>query len=77
VRITGTEMRAAYYAIRRRLGYVDAPAPVPRAVIHQSPAGLGMVNSGLGKVRSREAPAPVDITRQGRLLAAKRRASRR
>src|SRR5205823_10109919 len=30
VRITGPEMRAAYYAVRRRLRYVDAPAAQPR-----------------------------------------------
>jgi Mg-chelatase subunit ChlD/uncharacterized membrane protein len=78
VRITTTEMRAGYYAVRRRLGYVDEPAPQPRAVIHQSPAGLGMVSTlARPKVRPREGQAAVEVTRQGRLLAAKQRASRR
>jgi hypothetical protein len=77
VRITGPEVRAAYYAVRRRLGYVDEPVPVARPVIAQSPAGLAMVSPGLTRARTREAPTPIPVGRQGRLLAAKQRAARR
>jgi Mg-chelatase subunit ChlD len=77
VRITGPELRAAYYAVRKRLGYVDTPSPV-RPVIIPSAAGLTMLNgTAAPRVRSREPAAPVPITRQSRLLAAKQRAARR
>jgi Mg-chelatase subunit ChlD len=77
VRITGPEMRAAYYAVRRKLGYVDAPVVPPRSVIHANPATFGLVNTGVSRVRTREVAAPAPLTRQGRLLAAKHRAARR
>src|SRR5919197_3646429 len=40
VRITGPEMRSAYYPVRRRLGYVDEPAARP------VPAGPAYIPSG-------------------------------
>ena len=36
-----------YYAVRRRLGYVDEPPLAHRPVIVQSPAGLAMVSPAL------------------------------
>jgi hypothetical protein len=79
VRITGPEIRAAYYAVRRRLGYVDAPAETTASVaVRPIPGGLGLVNGqAVPRVRSREPVAPAAPTRQGRLLAAKQRAARR
>jgi hypothetical protein len=78
VRITGPELRAAYYAVRKRLGYVDQPVAVARPVIIPSAAGLGLVTPhGITRTRTREPATPVPVTRQGRLLAAKQRASRR
>jgi Mg-chelatase subunit ChlD len=81
VRVTGPEMRAAYYAVRRRLGYLDAPATSRRPIMAAqagTPVGLGMVTaSTLTRAsRSDTGPAP-PVTRQGRLLAAKQRAARR
>jgi hypothetical protein len=77
VRITGPEIRAAYYAIRKRLGYVDTPTVVraPRGAPTTAPSlGLISVNS---PSRGPAQPAPVELTRPGRLLAAKQRAARR
>jgi Ca-activated chloride channel homolog len=78
VRITGPEMRAAYYKVRRRLGYLDEPvaATAPAGVAHPTPS-FGLVSSVANRAAAAEAPAPVAPTRQGRLLAAKHRAARR
>jgi hypothetical protein len=78
VRITGPEMRAAYYQVRRRLGYVDAPVEASRPVIQPVPT-YGLVSTAATASRTAPSepiaqPAP---TRQGRLLAAKHRAARR
>jgi Ca-activated chloride channel homolog len=86
VRISAPELRAGYGAIRRRLGYLDdqpvsgvrGAVSAPHARTDAEPA-LGLV-SALGShaqasaVRSR---APAVTTQSSRLLAAKRRASRR
>ena len=77
VRITGPEMRAAYYTVRRKLGYVDAPAAEPRLVPTTVPVNFGMVNVSPSQARAAEPQEPVPLTRQGRLLAAKQRAGRR
>ena len=45
VRITGPEMRAAYYKVRKRLGYIDAPLAAGRPVILTSPTSYGLVNT--------------------------------
>jgi hypothetical protein len=77
VRITGPEIRAAYYAVRRRLGYVDTPSVVrpPRGIPATTPSlGLITVNSSS---RGPAQQAPAELTRPGRLLAAKQRAARR
>lgn len=81
VRITGPEIRAAYAAVRRRLGYVDTPpaaATPPRQIPIGAAAPVGLDSH---RTRDRGAPRepaqPVTVTRQGRLLAAKQRASRR
>jgi Mg-chelatase subunit ChlD/uncharacterized membrane protein len=84
VRISAPEIRAGYAAIRRRLGYVDERpstatrpfiAPMPRGVETATPVGLV---SGLAThARGGSARAPTATTQSGRLLAAKRRASRR
>jgi hypothetical protein len=85
VRLSGPEIRAGYAAIRRKLGYVDERsgktartfiAPVQRGV--EPVPTIGLVNDpaaarGAGG-RKGAPPAP---TQSGRLLAAKRRASRR
>jgi hypothetical protein len=78
VRITGPEIRAAYYAVRRRLGYVDTPAEAPHTAMRPVPSGFGLVSGQpVARVRARDAAAPPPPTRQGRLLAAKQRAARR
>jgi len=77
VRITGPEMRAAYYKVRRRLGYVDAPAAEQRLAPVGPPVTFGMVNTSASSSRTVEPQAPVQLSRQGRLLAAKQRAGRR
>ena len=84
VRITGPEMRSAYYAVRRRLGYVDEPTgpvvrPEPRRVV--APTG-GLVSAGGVIQPVRPVPvaghtSAVDVGRPSRLLAAKQRAARR
>jgi Mg-chelatase subunit ChlD len=76
VRITGPEMRAAYYMVRKRLGYVDSPLTATRPVAVVAPT-FGLVNTTATSRSSPEAPVAVPATRQGRLLAAKHRASRR
>ena len=79
VRITGPEIRAAYYAVRRRLGYVDEPVePLRPVTANPSPVGFGLVSGqAVPRVRARESVPPPPPTRQGRLLAAKQRAARR
>jgi Mg-chelatase subunit ChlD len=76
VRITGPEMRAAYYKVRKRLGYVDVPLTAPRPVAAVAPT-FGLVNTAATSRTASEVPIAVAPTRQGRLLAAKHRASRR
>ena len=76
VRITGPEMRAAYYKIRRRLGYVDSPALATRPVMIQSTPNFGLVSTARSRATP-EIPMSIAPTRQGRLLAAKHRAARR
>ncbi|MBV9324896.1 MAG: VWA domain-containing protein [Chloroflexi bacterium] len=84
VRISAPEIRAGYTAIRRRLGYVDERptsatrtfiAPIPRGGETATPVGLvsGLAPRALGGA-GRD---PSVATHSGRLLAAKRRASRR
>jgi hypothetical protein len=85
VRISAPEIRAGYSAIRRRLGYVDERpgtqtrpfiAPIPRGA--ETVANVGLV-SGLANARGAtgRSRTPAVTTQSGRLLAAKRRASRR
>ncbi len=83
VRVTGPEMRGAYYAVRRRLGYVDelqertrlAPRPAP---LVQTPSLVGgSPKPGAAPVAKVVRPAAAEATRPSRLLAAKQRASRR
>ena len=76
VRITGPEMRAAYYTVRRRLGYVDEPVADARPATSSVPVNFGLVNTSTSSKSATEAP-PAPLTRQGRLLAAKHRANRR
>ncbi len=77
IRITGPEMRAAYYGVRRRLGYVDSPVAASRTVILARPADLSLVGGHVALTRTREVRAPAELSRSGRLLAAKQRAGRR
>jgi hypothetical protein len=79
IRITGPELRAGYYAVRRRLGYIDeAIPPVTRPIQHHPTPGMNLIMpSGVLRVRSRDPGTQTQVTRQGRLLAAKQRASRR
>jgi Mg-chelatase subunit ChlD len=79
IRLTGPELRAGYYAVRRRLGYIDEVTPsTSRPTMHQAPLGMNMVTAnGVPRVRSRELGAQAAVSRQGRLLAAKQRAARR
>ncbi len=84
VRISGSELRAGYGALRRRLGYVDdRPTARSRSFIapvhrREEPVPSTGLVSARGHspvaVRPRQAPA---TSQSGRLLAAKRRASRR
>jgi Mg-chelatase subunit ChlD len=87
VRISSPELRAGYSAIRRRLGYVDEPirgsrtfsAAMQRRGEQPAPnvglvAALGAHAQEAGALRARPAPP---TTQSGRLLAAKRRATRR
>jgi Mg-chelatase subunit ChlD/uncharacterized membrane protein len=87
VRISSPELRAGYGAIRRRLGYIDEPARASRPFSGGASrrgeaavptvglvAALGAHAAHEGAVRGRPA-APT--TQSGRLLAAKRRATRR
>jgi hypothetical protein len=76
VRITGPEMRAAYYQVRKRLGYVDTPLVARSAGV----AGVATFTMVSGPATARAAPDSTVViapTRQGRLLAAKHRAARR
>ena len=84
VRISAPELRAGYGALRRRLGYIDErPGLATRPFVLASPRRDGPVptvglvtalHPTVGGVRSR---TPAGTTQSGRLLAAKRRASRR
>src|SRR5262249_45550138 len=76
VRITGPEMRAAYYKIRRRLGSGGSPAPATRPVMIQSTPNFGLVSTARSRATP-ELPMSIAPTRQGRLHAANRRAARR
>jgi Putative glutamine amidotransferase len=78
VRITGPEMRAAYYKVRKRLGYVDEPLGGARPASQPAPATYGLVSTAANATRApNETPVAAAPTRQGRLLAAKHRAARR
>ncbi|MBV9324602.1 MAG: VWA domain-containing protein [Chloroflexi bacterium] len=85
VRISAPEIRSQYISLRRRLGYVDERigvatrpfiAPKPRGVRAAASVGLaqGPVSFRGGSGGSRSGTG---TTQPGRLLAAKRRASRR
>ena len=76
MRITGPEMRAAYYAVRRRLGYVDTVRAGATRDHVVNPASLGLISAKNLRGPHREAPAPAELA-PGRLLAAKKRATRR
>jgi hypothetical protein len=86
VRISAPELRAGYGALRRRLGYLDdqpvsgvrGPASAPHARTDGEPA-LGLVSAlgTHGQATAVRARAPAVTTQSSRLLAAKRRASRR
>jgi hypothetical protein len=85
VRLSGPEIRAGYAAIRRKLGYVDERdgnaarpfvAPVPRGAGTVPTVGL-VSRSASSRNASDSKGAPPGPTQSGRLLAAKRRASRR
>jgi hypothetical protein len=85
LRITAPELRAGYYAVRRRLGYMDAPLSASgarlsdlahtRAVETMAPRGL-VAREALARLRV-SSPAPLPESRTSRLLAAKQRAARR
>jgi hypothetical protein len=77
VRVTGPEMRAAYYKVRRRLGYIDTPEATARPVGPQPVPTYGLVSTASARAASDVPIAAVAPTRQGRLLAAKHRAARR
>lgn len=80
VRITAPEVRAAYAAVRRRLGYVDTPpwaVPVARPSTTPGTAVAGLVARPARDHDAHAAVPPVAVSRQGRLLAAKQRAGRR
>ncbi|MDQ3809703.1 MAG: VWA domain-containing protein, partial [Chloroflexota bacterium] len=76
VRVTGPEMRAAYYTIRKRLGYVDPPVVVERRAAPVAPS-FGLIAPAASRSATETPPISVTPTRQGRLLAAKQRAARR
>jgi Mg-chelatase subunit ChlD len=86
VRLSGPEIRAGYVALRRRLGYVDEPKPGARAFgtpvqrRGEQPVPVVGLVAALG-THAREVNgrprAPAVTTQSGRLLAAKRRATRR
>ena len=86
LRITAPEIRAGYYAIRRRLGYVDSPeslagARLPdlahaRMVETMVPRGL-LAREALARLHVSSTSAPLPDSRTSRLLAAKQRAARR
>ena len=86
LRITAPELRAGYYAVRRRLGYVDSPRSLAgaqiadlahgRATDMMVPRGL-VAREAMARLRQSSAPAPRPDSRTSRLLAAKQRAARR
>jgi len=87
LRITAPELRAGYYAVRRRLGYVDSPRALrePHAS-NLAPADAARMLSARGLVNTEggrrprhtsAAPVPGPDSRTSRLLAAKQRAARR
>jgi hypothetical protein len=87
VRITAPELRAGYYAVRRRLGYVDAPLgatrdrlpdlqrlrPLEGVAPLRSVERRDSIRPGGSATAGSSASAP----RSSRLLAAKQRAARR
>jgi Mg-chelatase subunit ChlD/uncharacterized membrane protein len=85
LRITTPELRAGYYAVRRRLGYVDSPRTVAgahmpdlayaRPTTMLGPRGL-VAKEAIARLRLSSA-APRPDSRTSRLLAAKQRAARR
>jgi von Willebrand factor type A domain/Putative glutamine amidotransferase len=86
VRISAPELRAGYTAVRRRLGYIDEPRSGPRPFGLNSPrpgeqpapaVGLVAALGTHGHDAAARSRAPVPTTQSGRLLAAKRRATRR
>jgi hypothetical protein len=85
VRLSGTEIRAGYATLRRKLGYVDDRegnrarsfiAPVARGAGTVPTVGL-VSRSASARNAGDSQGAPPGPTQSGRLLAAKRRASRR
>lgn len=83
VRVTGPEMRGAYYAVRRRLGFQDSLTPGAAAPMVRAPARVPVAASliGSGPVPQAKAAStvrdPRSLSRGNRLLAAKQRAARR
>ncbi len=84
IRVSGRELRAAYRAVRHRLGYVDdAPTPT-RSTTDSVPSMPSLVGPSVAPgLRVRPSSAPVSHAPPGsahqssRLLAAKQRAARR
>lgn len=81
VRVSGPELRGAYYAVRRKLGYVDEPvrasASTPGRVATAVPVPTLVGSAPAASAAARRDEPPVPATRSGRLLAAKQRAARR
>jgi Ca-activated chloride channel homolog len=84
VRITTPELRAGYYALRRRLGYVDSLASLGRDYFGDPPLSRVGERGASTTLLSAERRSPVGhaspsgpALRSNRLLAAKQRAARR
>jgi hypothetical protein len=85
VRISVPELRAGYAALRRRLGYIDDPLAAGSRTSASSAQRPDDTDQAIGLVSAARAHGPLAVhprasaagTHSGRLLAAKRRASRR
>jgi Mg-chelatase subunit ChlD len=78
VRVTGLELRTAYYAARRRLGYVDDPAGVRTATPRPAPnAATPKLVGPAANAEPSTQPQASEPSRSSRLLAARQRAARR
>ncbi len=79
VRVTGPEMRAAYFAVRRRLGIADDPGQVRAMQPGRAPrptVAPGLIGPVAAPTPAHPAAAAAAV-RPNRLLAAKQRAARR